>query len=151
MMRPLLLLAVSLLGCDRLSAQGNADGGAMPVVAVAAWDGTYVGTWTSGEPTPGTPPPVVEYKLVVAGNYIAVTADGTQTMTRISANAVTGGTTLGATYADCKPDDMFKCRGYTKGDRLFTVTNIRGAYILRFEKLQAPDDATKEIGLAKKK
>ena len=151
-MRTILVLAVSLLGCDRLSAKGNADGGgAMPVVQVAAWDGTYVGTWTSGEPTPGTPTPVVEYKLVVSGNYIAVTADGAQTMTRISANAVPGGTTLGATYADCKPDDMFKCKGYAKGDRLFTVTNIRGTYILRFEKLQAPDDATKEIGLTKQK
>lgn len=138
MKRIIVALVLPLLGC-------NADGGSkkMPVVAVAAWDGTYVGTWTAGEK-------VVEYKLVVAGNYVNVTADGAQTMTRISANAVPGGTTLGATFADCKPDDMFKCQGYAKGDRLFTMTNIRGTYLLRFEKLQAPDDATKEIGMTKK-
>ena len=142
MMWTVLLLTVALLGCDRFASQSGADGGPPPI-QVAAWDGTYVGTWTGGDK-------VVEYKLVVAGNFISVSADGAQTTKRIAANAVPGGTSLGATYADCRPDDMFHCKGLVKGDRLFTMTNIRGTYILRFEKLESPDEATKEIGLTKK-
>lgn len=143
MMRSTLLLAVSLLACDRFSSQSNGDGGPPPL-QVAAWDGTYIGTWTGGDK-------VVEYKLVVAGNYINVTADGPQTMKRMAANAMAGGTALGAAYADCRPDDMFHCQGLVKGDRLFTVTNIRGTYILRFEKLESPDVTTTEIALTKQK
>lgn len=126
---------------------------ALTPASPSLWVGTYNGTWAAGGAT-------VEYVVTVKkagdGYQVDVEADGTQTMTRMAAEgrmpppASGEGAVMSVHFVACKPDDMFKCKGYAKGDRLFRIRIVPDAHLLAFDKMTAPDEKTKEIPLKKK-
>lgn len=143
----------SVVGTAASSAPAATTTGLSPS-SPALWVGTYNGTWAAGGAT-------VAYVVTVKkgagdGFQVDVEADGTQTMTRMTAEGRVPppssgeGAVMGVHFVACKPDDMFKCRGYAKGDRLFRIRIVPDAHLLAFEKMTAPDDKTKEIPLQKK-
>lgn len=134
------------------SAPATATTGLSPT-SPELWVGTYTGTWTAGTATVSY---VAKVKKAGEGYLVDVEADGTQTMTRIAAEGRMPppgsgeGAVMSVHFVACKPDDMFKCKGHAKGDRLFRIRIVPDAYLLAFDKMTAPDDKTKEIPLQKK-
>ncbi|MBX3188637.1 MAG: hypothetical protein KF819_16590 [Labilithrix sp.] len=164
-----IVFAVLLAACDKpptstsavapAALSPDAASPAIPAPASARpasndlWEGTYTGTWSAGQATV-----VYTAKVTKRGDAyeVDVEADGTQTMTRMIGEGrqpppETGeGAVLHVSFARCKPDDMFKCKDLKRGDRLLSIAIVPDAYRLRFEKMGAPDLATREIGLEKK-
>jgi hypothetical protein len=128
---------------------------ASPATATApegaeAWAGKYSASWVSGGKA-GDATPVVSYDVTVRRadeRYdVAVSADGFQTMKRMKGEGAvsTDGRELAVRFASCEPDDMFQCRGYAKGDTLFTLRRESKALWLRFGKMTSPDEVAKQV------
>jgi hypothetical protein len=83
------------------------------------------------------------------GDDLTIEADGTQTMKRMRAGGVENGDSLSAGFKSCGADDMFKCKGISVGDELFTLSREAGVVFLVFGKMGAPDGTTKKIRASK--
>lgn len=151
-------LALMVLGCGKSPggpdaappSAASAPPTATPTTSRDLFEGKYTGTWTAGTAVVSY---VVKVKPAGSVHQVDVEADGTQTMTRMSAEgrlpdpASGEGAVMNVHFVACKADDMFKCNGRAKGDRLFRIRIVPDAYLLAFDKMTAPDDKTKEIPL----
>ena len=117
--------------------------------APESWDGTYKGTWSGPPAIPGQDRPAVEYVVQVsttpAGTAVEISADGSHTTIRMRGEGrASGGGELGVFFVACQTDDMFKCAGLHKGDRLFS---LRSSALL-FGAMSAPDLKTTQMPMS---
>ncbi len=121
-----------------------------PAESAPGWAGRYKAAWASPGKAGGVTP-VVEYDVAVKGAGarfdVTVAADGFQTSKRMTGEGAPSvdGRELTVRFVACGADDMFQCRGYAKGDALFSLRREGQGIWLRFGKLTAPDEATPQI------
>jgi hypothetical protein len=116
----------------------------------AKWIGKYAAEWTAAPSQPSGVAPGVQYVIGVSrvpgGLGIGIQADGTQTLMRMRAyGRTTSAGDLEVRFASCEPDDMWQCKGYVAGDRLFTLHRAKDGTRLVFDKLGAPDGKTRSL------
>lgn len=148
MILPLALSA--LVACDKPSgtsppaSTSAATSALAPTPAASAagpsWGGNYVASF-------GGAGQDVSYEAKVSADAkkVDVTADGFQTMIRMTGEGRPSGSDLAVHFVQCGAEDQWKCKGIAKGDRLFVLKRTGQDYSFVLDKMEAPDLKTKVL------
>jgi hypothetical protein len=121
----------------------------MTLSKLVGWDGSWTGDFDGGQ-TAGGSGILVGYGVKVQGTTVTFSADGFQTEMRMNGRGAAEGQDLVVAFDSCGADDLFQCPGFIKGDTLFTMHREGTKTSLVFDKMAAPDEATKSIPISLK-
>jgi hypothetical protein len=109
-----------------------------------SWGGTYVASFgVTGQPV------AYDVKVSSDSKKVDISADGFQTMIRMTGEGRPSGSDLAVHFVACGAEDQWHCKGIAPGDRLFVIKHAGSDYTFALDKMEAPDLKTKVLAAKK--